>query len=302
MHSILRVFKFAFQKLFRNGWLSLVTITVLMLALLSINSLIVFNYIAEQSIGRVEEKVDISIYFKQGVQDVEIQNVERFLSGLDIVQNVTYVSPQQALDAFKQRHTNSDDILGSLDELDENPLPASLIVQAQGIEEYEKILDILSNDAYQKIIGNTSFEDYRTLITKLDSIVYNVKYAGYIISGFFVLMAILVIINTVRINVYTYREEIRIMKLVGATNTFVRAPFILESIFLGIIALIVIAIMLYPILNIIQPYLGIFFGGEFNVITYFQNNFFMIFGAELVAVACINVLASGFAVGRYLKV
>lgn len=302
MHSLFRVIKFALQKLVRNTWLSLVTITVLVLALLSVNFIIVFNYIAEQSVMSIKDKVDISINFKEQVTDVEIDNLQRFLSGLDIVDSVIYISPQQALETFKHRYQDSDELLSSLDELDTNPLPASLIVRAHNIEDYEQILTILSNDTYQSLIANTTFEDYRTLINKLHSIIFKVQRVGYGISLLFVLMSVLIIYNTVRINVYTYREEIGIMKLVGASNTFVRAPFILESVFLGILALIVIISIIYPVLNIIQPYLSVFFGAHFDLISYFHTNYMMIFGGQLLAVVVLNVIASGWAVGRYLKV
>jgi len=302
MTSFFRVLKFALQKFLRNSWLSFVTITVLVFALLSVNFIIITDYFAQTTLQNIEQRIDLSVYFKQGVADTEIRNVQRFLSSLETIVAVDYVSPQQALESFKERYKDSDEIMGSLNELDENPLPASLIIRTDSVENYQLVLDILSDDVYQDIIASTTFKDYETLITRANTLMNQFRYFGYALSAIFLLMAILIIYNTVRINVYSYREEIGIMKLVGATNTFVRAPFIVESILAGLLAVSVVAILMYTFLQFVTPYLLTFFGSEFDLLRYFQDNWFNIWGAQILGIVILNFLASRFAVGRYLKV
>lgn len=300
--KIFRVFKFALQKLWRNSWLSVVTISVLVLALISVNSIIIFRYIGEQSIKLVEDKIDISIYFKKNISEPEIENLQRFLSELDNIESVKRISSQDALESFKQRHSNSESIINSLNELDENPLSDSLTVRASEVEDYDKILNILSTDVYKDLIANTSFEDYRTLINKMNEFLYKIEIAGYTMSIFFMLMAVMIIYNTVRINVYNYKEEIAIMKLVGATNAFVRSPFIIESVLVGIISVCIVMLILYPIINLVQPYLVVFFGFGFDLFAYFKDNAIIIIGGQILTIIIVNIIASGFAVGRYLRV
>ncbi len=302
MYTFFRIIKFAFQKFWRNLWLSIVTIIVLILALLSINFIIILNYIANTSIESIKNKIDITVYFSKDASETEIMNLKNFLQSLSEVSSVQYISPQDALDNFKKRYSNSKEILNSLDELDKNPLSASLIIKADSIKDYETILNILSDDVYKNLISTTSFDNYKVLIDKIHNIVLRVKQFGYFLSLIFVLMSALIIYNTVKVNVYTHRQEITIMKLVGASNILVRAPFILESMIVGFIAVMGVILILYPIINFIQPYFINFLGSDFNLVAYFYDNAVWIFGFQLLGVWFLNILSSGFAVGRYLKV
>lgn len=302
MNLIFRVIQFALQKLYRNIWLSLVTITVLVLALLSINFIVMSDYMAQESVAKVENQLDLSIYFKQDVSQPEIDNVQRFLQSIERIREVQYISPQDALEEFKEKHKHEEDIMSSLDELDENPLPASLVIHANSIDDYEYVIKILEDDAYQNIIATTSFVDYRLIIERVNQVVSKSRLVGYIISTIFILMSVLIIFNTVRINVYTYREEIGIMKLVGASNSFVRAPFILESVILGMLAFMIVVLILYPLLNFVQPYFITFFDGSFDVIGYYQANAMVLLGGQLLGVIILNTFSSSIAVGRYLKI
>lgn len=302
MHIIFRVLKFALQTFWRNIWLSLVTITVLVLALLSINFILVFNYIADSSIIAIEDKIDISVSFYETVNESEVKDLKRFLEGLNTVENVLYISPQQALESFKLRHVNNQAIMDSLSELEKNPLPASLVIKATEVQDYNRILSFLGDESYIDIIKSTSFDDHREVITKIQGILLKVKHTGYAVSIIFILIAILIIFNTVRVNVYTHREEILVMKLVGASNSFVRLPFIIESALVGFLALLITIAILYPIIALIQPYFDVFFGNGFDLLLYFYENFILIFGSELAAIILLNIIASTLAVGKYLRV
>lgn len=302
MSSFFRVFQFAFEKFFRNAWLSIMTILILMLALISVNFLIIFEYMASQSVDRVEERVDLGIHFHEDVNSVEIDNLRRFLTSLDVVEDVRYVSPEDALISFKERHKNTPEIMDSLNELDNNPLTASLVIKARSLDDYDTVIKILSDDVYQKLISNTSFQDYETLMGTVTSIITEVRRGGLIVVVAFIIMSLLIMYNTVRINVYTYRQEIGIMKLVGASNFFVRAPFIIESMIISFFALFFVAFIMYPIITFIQPYLALFFGGDFNLVAYFKDNGIFIFGCELLGLWLLNMIGSGFSVGRYIRV
>ena len=106
-----------------------------------------------------------------------------------------------------------------------------------------------------------------------------------------------------RINIYTHRQEIEIERLVGSTNWFIRGPFWVESILYALVATIVTAGIFYGALSWLQPYVvGLFNGSSFNLVTYFQGNWLTFFGLQFLAAAILNMLASGIAMRRYLKV
>jgi len=112
-----------------------------------------------------------------------------------------------------------------------------------------------------------------------------------------------VVYNAVRVEIYTHREEIGIMRLVGASNSFVQMPFFLSSLIYTLIGMVVVILILYPFLSLLQPYLETFFVGyNINIISYFNSNFIKIFGLEFLAVAVINALASWMAVRKYARV
>lgn len=301
--SIYQIIVFARQSFWRNIWLSIVTITIIVLAFISINSLIVLNIITETSINLVKEKIDVSIYFRQDVTEPQVLEVQIYLSSLAQVKDIRYISQQQALQKFRQKHQKDTLIIESLEELNENPLGATLIVKAKDIKDYPEILAVLDNSKYNDLILDKNFDDHKAFITKIKDISDNINRIGFLTSGTFILIALLIVFNTIRVAIYTHRAEIGIMKLVGATNWFIRSPFLLESIFYGVIACILAIAIIYPVLNFIQPYLSNFFlTEEFNIVKHFNKNFWQIFGLELSTIVFLNIISSSIAIRRYLKV
>lgn len=300
--SFYRIFKFAWQSFWRNIWLSIVTITIIVLTFISVNFLIILNFISDTTIETLKDKIDVSIYFFQNIPEPQVLEVKTYLSSLAQVKDITYISQQQALENFREKHKNEPEIIQSLEELEQNPLGATLIIKANDIKNYPEILEILENSKYNNLISDKNFEDNRLYIQKINQISWSISKIGIITILIFIFIAVLIVFNTIRVAIYTHREEIGIMKLVGATNWFIKAPFILESISYGIIACGISLLILYPILSLIQPYLNNFFLAEFNILRYFNQNFLKIFGLELLGIILLNVISSHIALSRYLRV
>ena len=251
----------------------------------------------------VKDKIDISIYFKPDVTEPQVMEVKSYLSTLAQVKDINYVSQKEALENFKQKHLSDSTIIESLNELDSNPIGATLNVRSKNIEDYPPIIEVLSNSKYNDLIADKNFDDHKFFITKIKLIADNIKQVGLTASLILSLIALLIVFNTIRVAIYTHRQEIAIMKLVGATNWFIRGPFLLEAVFYGIVACAVSILLAYPFLNMIQPYLNSFFLTEnFNISSYFNQNFWQIFGFELIIVIILNILSSYVAIRRYLKV
>lgn len=303
LNSINRSIKFALQSFWRNIWLSLATIFIIFLTFLSINFIVIINSISESSIEAVKQKIDVSVYFKEGVKESKISEIKSRLETVDGVKEIIYYSPEQNLAEFKERHKNDITIQETLAELEGNPLGATLIIRANDLQFYPQILSAIDNPAYSDLIEEKSYDDHQIVIEKINSITDNVRRGALIISAIFVLIAALIIFNTVRIAIFTHHDEISIMKLVGASNGFIRSPFILENVFSGIIACILAIVAVYGILTSIQPYLAEFFGGtDFNVIGYFNGNFIFIFGWQLLGIIILSIFSSALAIGKYLDV
>ncbi|MDD2807202.1 MAG: permease-like cell division protein FtsX [Patescibacteria group bacterium] len=303
LSSFLRIFKFAWQSFWRNIWLSIATITIIVLAFISINSLIIIKLVTDTAINVIKDKVDISLYFRPDVTESQVQEVQSYLTSLTQVKDITYVSQADALENFKRLHRQDSVIISSLDELDSNPIGATLQVQAKNIEDYPAIMEVLNNSKYSGLIIDKNFDDHQLYITKIKNFSDNFNKIGLITSLIFLFVAALIVFNTIRVAIYTHRSEIAIMKLVGASNWFIRSPFLMEAIFYGIIACLISIAAVYPILNFIQPYVSNFFLTEqYSITNQFNQYFWEIFGLELVAIILLNIISSLIAIRRYLKV
>ena len=303
IHAITRGILFACQSFWRNIWLSIATIFVVFLALLSVNFLIIINVISDSAISAVKDRIDVSVYFRPEVKESKIAEVKTRLESLSQVKSIVYKSPQDNLDAFKVKHQNDEKIQETLNSLNGNPMGATLVIKAKDIKDYPEILKAIDDPAYAELIEEKNYEDNQLVIDRIGLIAQSVKRVVLAVSLIFVIISLLIIFNTVRIAIFTHQNEIAIMKLVGASNWFIRFPFIFESIIAGAIAVVCAIIFIYPLLSLLQSYLSSFFAGaNFDLVGYFNANFVMIFGAQVIAILIINVVSSLIAIGRYLNV
>lgn len=301
--SSYRAIKFAIQDFWRNIWLSLITVFIVALTLIMVNLLIVINVLANHSIKLVQEKVDISIYFTPKAAENQILEVRSKLLAMPTVKEVKYISSAEAYESLKADNQNNPDVTETLKELEVNPLGATLVIVAKDPQYYSIIMKSLDDQSYNNLIESKTFEDHEEIIKKINAWTSKIYQVGIGFSLFLVLIVILIVFNTVRMAIYTHREEIGIMKLVGANNWFVRSPFLLEGILCSLVACILTVIVMYPLLGVIQSYVGSFFGASgFNLVDYFNGHFLPIFGLEFLAMVLLNVLSTGWATRRYLKV
>ena len=301
--SFFRVIKFSLQDFARNFWLSIITVTIILLTLFSIDFIIILNYISNASINFIQDKIDITVYLDSNAKPQDIEGFKNEIKSYAEVKSLNYVNKEAALRDFKAKHKDNRNILKSLEEIGENPLMAHFNIKAKKSEDYPRIIEKLESSSFNNLIFSKNYNDHKKLIAKINEISKKVKNIGYFIMALFSLIAILVIYNTIRIAIYVHREEIHIMKLVGATNWFIKAPYLITGIIYSFLAIIISIIALYPLLGLIQPYLSNFFNKEnLNLVSYFNDNFIFIFGLEFSILIVLNIIASSLAVRRYLKV
>lgn len=304
LESLSRQFKMAWQNITRNIWLSLATIFIIGLSLFSISALFGLNALATEAMRSIMDKVNVSLYFQPNITSEQIEKVRQDFAAMPEVESVTYISKEQALENFKKSQAENSLISQSLAELDENPLNASLAIKAKDVSQYQIILSSAEKSDYSDLIWSKKFnDDYRTIANKMDRIKRNVGWILFAVIGIFALISMLIIINTIRIGIYNYREEIEIMRLVGATSNFIRGPFIWQSIFYGLTALIVQSAFFFLVLYYGQTYFSQILGlNQFNIFNYFLSHAPFIFGWELLGVLILNILGSIIAMRKHLRV
>lgn len=301
--STYRVIKFAFQNFWRNFWLSVITITMLVMTLLTVNILIILNFATDQAIQTVEDRVEISVYFHTSAPQTSVDNAVSYLRSLSQVKDVQTISAQESLDKFILIHKQDTAIIASLEEIGGNPFGPSLIVKAQSVSDFDFILEALENPEFRDAIREKDFSDYSDVVTRIKDTTDRVRTFGVSLSVIFLLIAILIVFNTVRMSIFIHREEIGIMKLVGASDRFVRAPFLLEMILLSLISIVVMLLIVYPSIAILEPKFGFYIGGEsIGLVNYFEQNGLKIFGFEFIGLVLLALLSTWLAMKKYLKI
>lgn len=304
MLGLWRAIKFAIQNFSRNIWLSLVTVIILALALFVVNLLVGVQVVADQSLNAVRSRVDISVFFAPDAPESQIAAVKERLEKLPEVASVTFVSKEDALRQFRESTKDEEIVQKSLEAVQTNPLQASLNVKAKNLDQYPQILAVVHDPTYAKIIQEDQVVDSKiTFIQRVSRITNNLSRIGFGLSVIFSIIAALVMFNTIRITIYAYREEIGIMKLVGASNAFIRSPFIIESIFYGLIASILALAVLWGLLASLTPFLnGLLESYQVALADNLRQQFVSIFGPQVVAAILLSMFSSAVAVGRYLRI
>jgi len=301
--DLFRSFKFALQSLWRNFWLTIVTIIIVTLAMASVSFLLVFNLVANNVVDTVKDKSEIYIDLTEDAKQAQVEFLVTELNKLEDIREVVYITPSETLERFKEQHANDEVIMASLDSLSANPFTGSLKISVKDISKFDALLTELSRDEYGQIleINSSEFFEAKDLLNVISDYSKKVEKLGFGISMFFIIISIIVVFNTIQMGIYSHREEIGIMKLVGASNWFVRSPFIIESILYSILSVILMIAIFYPIAIYVQPHVDNFLG-EYttDLVASVSNNFLWVFGLEIGIAILITVLSSLFATRRYL--
>lgn len=298
--SLKRIIKWGLTNFWRNGWLSTATVSIMVLTLLVISVLLMVNVIANAVLENLQSKIDISVYFKLDTSEEEILKVKSQLEKLQEVENIGYISQNEALIRFKEKHKDNPILLQSLEELEFNPLEASLNIKARETNQYASINQFLESVYYKEVIDKVNYMQNKEVIEKLNSIIVDIKTGGWGLSLLLALIVFLVTFNAIRLAIYSSREEINVMKLVGASKWFIRGPFFIEGILYGLVATIVTIAILYPIFYFTSPKISSFLPIS-DIFLYFKANLFSFFLLLLVVGVALGGFSSLIAVRKYLK-
>jgi len=301
--ATLRILKFGLQNFVRNFWLSVATVSVLVLTLVSVNILLSLNVLGKVAMSDLESKVDVSVHFRPEVESSRVQTVKVALLSLPEVKDVQELTPAEALAQFSKDHSGDSTVIESLGEVGENPFGSTLIIKARDIGDYPKILAALDNQSYANLIEGKDEGDRDAMISRVQAVANKLELFGLATSAVFAFLTLLIVFNTIRVSIFTRREEIGIMRLVGASDGFIRGPFYVEALLWSISAMAICLAVVLPAVKFGQPYLQSFFGTDTaDLAGFFQANFFVVFGSQLAAVALLSLITTKMATAKYLKI
>jgi len=300
--SLKRIIRAGWRNFYRNGGSAISTCFILVLTI----SLVTFLFLSEQAsqflISTIREKADISVYFKENVSEEEIfgvkEELEKFSSE---VKSIEYISKEKALERFTQRHKENPEIVESLEELGVNPLLASLNIKAFEAGQYEKISNFLETGYFKNLIDHQNYGKSKLVIERIFSITSGMNKTGILLSIISAVVAILITFSTVRLAIYNQKEEISIQRLVGASNWFIRGPFIIQGGIVGVFSVIIALLITSSVCYFLTPKIEIFFS-NLNIFNYFTNNFWTIILIQLATGIGLGVISSAIAIRKYLEV
>ena len=265
------------------------------------SGLMAVNFLSSEIVISLQEKVDVSAYFKTDISEEEILGIKSELELLSNVKNVEYISAVQALDEFKERHAGDAIIQDSLAELDFNPLQASLNIKADDPSQFASIVQFLEANQFRSVIDKINFYENEKVIERLQSISGGIQNWGFILTMILAVIAVLVAFNTIRLTIYNQRQEIEIMKLVGGSNWHIKAPYLVEGGLYGAFAAAVTAAIFYPTIFFVSPKVESLMPGV-SLISYFKTNMFQFLFLVFFVGVLLGVVSSFVAIRRFLKV
>lgn len=303
MLQLWRVIHAGTRNFMRNAWLSTAATAVMTITLTIVVISFISNSALTSTIKGVTDKIDVSIYLNDGVTPAQISQLQKAFQADPNVKSVTFRSKDEALAIYKQENKNNATILQGL-EFAGNPLPASFQIQAKDPKNMQSIIAITDQPQFASLLDPTAPPSYsgqnKDTINRIVRVSDFFKSTGLIASVVFVIISTLIIFNTIRMAIFTRREEIEIMKLVGATKWFIRGPFIFEASLYGIIAAFIALAFSYSLLLGGGPKLSSYIDVQ-STITFFRTYPALVILVELVIGVCIGAISSMLAMSRYLK-
>ena len=286
----------------RNFWLSVAATTIMVITLFIISSLLILNALTSVSLTTIQEKVDISVYFKLTTTEQTIRQIERQVELLPEIKSLTYIPPVEAREKFKELHKDEPLLVESVEQFadEENPFPASFAIRVHDLSNYATIINLFQDQKFTPFVKKIT--DKRDIVERLNRITTGIKNFGLVLTAIFSAITVIVMFNTIRLTIYNRREEIEIMRLVGASNWYIRGPFVIEGILYGVVGALMTSAILYPIILLFSPRISSFLELDLSGFSYFGLNLFELFGLQILAGILLGIISSVIVIRKYLKI
>lgn len=298
---IKRTLKSGWKNFSREKSLVVANIFILVLAISTLTSLFILRDASQFLISSIEEKVDISVYFKLEVPEDEILKVKDDVAKIPEVKEVKYISQEEALTSFTNKHKDDLVLMQSLEEVGVNPFSASLNIRAFEASQYQAIVNFFDSSTLTNLVEKVDYYKRKPVIDKIFTFVSSMNMLGIVFSLLLIIIAVSIAFNTIRLAIYSSREEIKIQRLVGASNWFIRGPFLVQGAICGFFAFL-ICLALFSLLAWIFGSKTEFLFPGFNLLTFFFVNFWTIVFIQLASGVGLGVVSSLFAVRKHLKI
>lgn len=297
-----RIVKYGFSNYYRNLWQSVAATLVMTFTLFIMSTVILFQLIGQATADDLKERIDIIVNFKDSTSENDIQVLNQQLLARPDVKSVHYISKDEAYQRWLTTPSIKPEVKGIITR-DNNPLPRGLQIKAANPDDIKLISEFINQPRYKPLIYSSTYEADSALIDKLNMITKFITKVGFGLAVIFVIVSIIVIFNTIRIAIVSRRNEVEIMRLVGAPDKYIRIPFIIEGALTGVIATVIAMGLLGLGAWLLNPLAARYLGSsQLGVLNFYFSNFLKIVGLQLAVGVLIGVIASLFSIRRNLRV
>lgn len=302
--TLRRIFKSGIKNFFRNSWLSVAATAVMVVAIVIMLIATILNVTANNAIAELSKNLKVSIYLKEDAQKQDIEALKNALVTNQYVADVTYTSKEDAQKAFIASFQNDTKLLEGLALVGSGSLPASFDVSVRDLSKIEGVGQIAKEDTFKNVVESVTLgkTDAKKTIDRAASAQSFITLASIIAAGIFAGVSVLIIFNTIRMAIFTRAEEIRIMKLIGATPGYIRGPFLVEASMYGVIAGIIATSVVLAGVFALGPKIAN--QAEFSITYDFFTSPMIIaamYGAALLVGILVGVISSMLAMEKHLK-
>ncbi|MBI4023139.1 ABC transporter permease [Candidatus Berkelbacteria bacterium] len=303
LRSLGRVLRFGLMNVLRNGWFSIASIIVITITLFIIGVFAIQSFVIVGTTQGIQDKLDLSVYFNDDVPEEDILAIRTAVANRPDVKSVDYISKERAFEIWQERRTS--ERVKSLVTPEDNPLPRSLVIHAYDPGKLGTLAKLFERDQYQEQVRRVSYRDNQSVIESLVATARSVRQSGWILAAIFFFLSFVLIYNMTRVIILSRAHEIEIMRLVGSTTTFVRAPYLVEAAVIGfvgaLLALGAVYLFLRYDLASATPLLSIAKFLAPDMLEFFWSNLVTITIVTLLLGIGSTVFMSSVAVRRFVK-
>ncbi len=299
--KFVRVLREGWLSFYRDKWLTFATISVMTLTLFLIGATFFIWIGIQKTVDEVEKQINISVYFDFDVEEGRIRSIKSRLEEKNIkeIKKIKYISKEEALKQFKEEEKDDENMKEALEIVGENPFPASLVITASDTSYYDKI-DSFFEQEYGDIVLSSNYKKNKNVITDIKNRIAFLQKTTFFSSILFFMIAILVTFNTVSMNIYTHRREFEIMRLVGASNLYVKMPVIVEGVLYGLVSSFVAIILLVVTLYAIDPFAQRTLENV-QIFDFYKQSIFMMTMIIIITSIILGSISSYIAIRKYLE-
>lgn len=282
----------AFKSMQRNILMNIASIVTIGLSLFVVGIFMFGTITLNNLIGSFEKQVEIEVFLKDEASPQQVQQLQETILSWEEVETVRYISKEEALERFKQRYKDQPELI---ENLPGNPLPASFIIRLKDPQQVETVASRFDGN---EIVDSVEYG--KKYVERLFQAVSVIRYSGAVFIGLLSFVSVVLIYLTIRLSIYARRQEISIMRLVGASNWFIRLPFVIEGVIQGVAGAIIAAAGVYIVKVTIFESLRqqiLWLPLKFEMPLFWQITYGLMLGG-----IALGALGSALAMRRFLKV